>query len=192
MWKKAHFHNIIFAARNHPTPIRTEPDGIDATSVTFVSVNASFPSNVPNFKICIQRAWRKELPKWMEIYGYAIRSMTCKSAYNCTHIFKRSVKANSWLRQKYKRSKPDGGIIHLQDSKLTWYHPMLIKGSPSCLLLASSRSQSLIVPLAAPATTTTSAESNVTDSTALVWPDKLYKQRADTSSLLVSWPRFWQ
>lgn len=44
-----------------------------------------------------------------------------------------------------------------------------------CVLLASSKSQSLIVPLAAPAATKTSELSKLTDSIALVCPDKLCK-----------------
>lgn len=44
-----------------------------------------------------------------------------------------------------------------------------------CILLASSKSHSLIVPLAAPAATKTSEPSKLTDSTALVCPDKLCK-----------------
>jgi hypothetical protein len=43
----------------------------------------------------------------------------------------------------------------------------------SDVLLASSKSHNLMVPLAAPAATKTSVESKPTDSTALVCPDKL-------------------
>jgi hypothetical protein len=70
--KTAHLHDVVFTARNHPTPIRTKFDGINTTGVSFISVDASFSSNVPYFEICVERSRRKELSKGMEIYGYAI------------------------------------------------------------------------------------------------------------------------
>lgn len=45
----------------------------------------------------------------------------------------------------------------------------------NCVLFASSKSQSLIVPLAAPAATKTSEESKLTESIPLECPDKLCK-----------------
>lgn len=49
------------------------------------------------------------------------------------------------------------------------------------LLFASSKSQSLIVPLAAPAATNTSEESKLTESIPLVCPDRLCKEKDNLS-----------
>lgn len=109
-----------------------------------------------------------------------------------------SVKSNNWpsSKLKYKRSqssiRTDGDRIHLQGTGTDIMLLMPVQSTLASLLLASSRSQSLIEPLAAPATTTPSAESKVTDSTGLVWPAKLYKHHPETTSLLVSWQGFWQ
>ena len=47
------------------------------------------------------------------------------------------------------------------------------RGVQACAPFASSKSHSLMVPPAAPATTTSSALSKVTHSTGLWWPDRL-------------------
>lgn len=63
-------------------------------------------------------------------------------------------------------------IFHFKKTENDLNSPM--KSIITSILLASSKSQSLIVPLAAPAATNTSEESKLTESIPLEWPDKLY------------------
>ena len=64
------------------------------------------------------------------------------------------------------------------------------------ILFPSSKSQSLMVPLAAPAATKTSEESKLTESIPLVWPDKLWYDDSNTTSWnknsLISKMKFYQ
>lgn len=66
---------------------------------------------------------------------------------------------------------------NVASTRLLFFILMQLKGifcEIESILFASSKSQSLIVPLAAPAATKTSEESKLTESMPLVCPDKLY------------------
>lgn len=72
-------HGVVFSPRHNPSPIRSEPDCINTSSMTLVSVYTSLPSNIPYFEISVQGARCKELSKGMKIQGYAIGAVTSES-----------------------------------------------------------------------------------------------------------------
>ena len=39
--------SVVLTARYNPAPVRRESKGIDTSSMAFISVNATLPSNIP-------------------------------------------------------------------------------------------------------------------------------------------------
>lgn len=148
--KRSNLHSVVLSTRYNPPSIRSKPNGINTSSMTLVSVNAPLFSHIPYFQICVQRTRCKELTKGMEVQRYAIGSVTREG----TNYYSGHETSHIHIAILYFYEINTRILVEMHKQRIYY----------QILLLASSKSQSLMVPLAAPAATKTSEESKLTES----------------------------